>query len=115
MSKTTTTASTSSDGTSTSSLLGVAFVILKLTHVINWSWWWVLAPFWIPAAIVGFVCLAVGLVGLGAWLLDHRSAKKRAKKRKEQLLANVAARRHPRTPRYVPKTKPPNDGPRLHG
>jgi hypothetical protein len=27
-------------------LLGVAFVVLKLTHVINWSWWWVTLPFW---------------------------------------------------------------------
>ncbi len=33
------------------SLLGVAFVILKLTHVIAWSWVWVLAPFWIPWAL----------------------------------------------------------------
>lgn len=27
-------------------LLGVVFVVLKLTHVIGWSWWWVTAPFW---------------------------------------------------------------------
>lgn len=27
-------------------LLGVAFVVLKLTEVIDWSWIWVLAPFW---------------------------------------------------------------------
>lgn len=32
-------------------LLGVAFVILKLCKVINWSWVWVLAPFWIPLAL----------------------------------------------------------------
>lgn len=25
--------------------LGVAFVVLKLLGVINWSWWWVTAPF----------------------------------------------------------------------
>ena len=33
-------------GASSSSLLGIAFVVLKLTEVIDWSWWWVLAPFW---------------------------------------------------------------------
>lgn len=33
------------------SLLGLAFIILKLCKVINWSWLWVLAPFWIPASI----------------------------------------------------------------
>ena len=28
-------------------LLAVAFIVLKLTGVINWSWLWVLAPIWI--------------------------------------------------------------------
>lgn len=32
-------------------LLTVAFVVLKLCNVITWSWWWVLAPIWIPVAI----------------------------------------------------------------
>ena len=33
-------------------LLGVAFVVLKLTGVIDWSWLWVTAPLWLPVAIV---------------------------------------------------------------
>lgn len=33
-------------------LLTVLFVGLKLTHYIDWSWWWVLSPLWIPVAIV---------------------------------------------------------------
>lgn len=33
-------------------LLGVAFVILKLCKVIAWPWVWVLAPIWIPYAII---------------------------------------------------------------
>lgn len=33
-------------------VLGIIFIVLKLVHVIDWSWWWVLAPFWIPVAIV---------------------------------------------------------------
>lgn len=36
---------------STASLLGVAFVILKLTGVIDWSWWCVTMPFWLGAAL----------------------------------------------------------------
>lgn len=32
-------------------LLGIAFIVLKLTGVIGWSWLWVLAPLWIPAVI----------------------------------------------------------------
>ena len=33
-------------------VLGIVFIVLKLVGVISWSWWWVLAPFWIPLAIV---------------------------------------------------------------
>lgn len=33
-------------------LLTVAFVVLKLCNVITWSWWWVLAPLWIPTASI---------------------------------------------------------------
>ena len=33
-------------------LLTIAFIVLKLCNVIIWSWWWVLAPIWIPIAIV---------------------------------------------------------------
>jgi hypothetical protein len=27
-------------------VLGAVFITLKLTKVIDWSWWWVLAPLW---------------------------------------------------------------------
>jgi hypothetical protein len=33
-------------------LLGVLFVALKLTHVIDWSWWWVTLPFWGGCAFI---------------------------------------------------------------
>lgn len=38
------------------SLLGVAFIVLKVMGYITWSWVWVLAPFWIP------LCLALLIV-----------------------------------------------------
>ena len=38
-------------GTSFTTLLAVAFIILKLCKIINWSWIWVLAPLWIPLGI----------------------------------------------------------------
>jgi len=28
-------------------ILGCIFITLKLCDVIDWSWWWVLSPFWI--------------------------------------------------------------------
>ena len=33
-------------------VLTLIFVTLKLTGFIAWSWWWVLAPTWIPLALV---------------------------------------------------------------
>lgn len=38
-------------GLSFSSVLFLVFLVLKLTNVIDWSWWWVTAPLWIPVII----------------------------------------------------------------
>ncbi len=48
-------------------LLGVVFIVLKLagiTQVAAWSWWWVLAPFWIPWAIAGAVLALAFIIAL---------------------------------------------------
>jgi phosphoglycerol transferase MdoB-like AlkP superfamily enzyme len=52
---------TVSGGVGVCGLLGVAFIVLKLCKVINWSWWWVTAPFWIP---IGISVLLIVLVGI---------------------------------------------------
>lgn len=39
-------------------LLLVLFIGLKLTGYIDWSWWWVLSPIWIPLSIVAVIFLA---------------------------------------------------------
>lgn len=46
------------------SLLAVAFVVLKLTGFIDWSWLWVLAPLWIPTAIAIVIILIVLVVAV---------------------------------------------------
>jgi hypothetical protein len=33
-------------------LIGTIFTILKFNETINWSWWWVLSPYWIPITIM---------------------------------------------------------------
>ena len=33
-------------------LLTIAFIVLKLCHVIEWSWIWVLSPIWISVIMV---------------------------------------------------------------
>jgi hypothetical protein len=42
-------------------LLGLLFIGLKLAGVIAWSWWWVLAPIWAPAVIIGMFGLGVAI------------------------------------------------------
>ena len=39
-------------GVGVTGLLQVAFIVLKLCEVINWSWWWVLSPSWISFCLV---------------------------------------------------------------
>lgn len=38
-----------SGGVGFTGLLTISFIVLKLTKVIDWSWWWVLSPIWIVA------------------------------------------------------------------
>lgn len=33
------------------SILLLIFITLKLTNFIDWSWWWVLSPVWIPLVL----------------------------------------------------------------
>lgn len=44
------------------SLLGLVFIILKLCNVIDWSWWWILAPFWIPVVFALFLVILVLII-----------------------------------------------------
>ena len=50
-----------SGGVSVIGLLGVAFVVLKLTKVINWSWFLILLPS-ILMFIVTLILIAVALI-----------------------------------------------------
>lgn len=47
-------------------LLTVVFIALKLGGVIAWSWWWVLAPLWIPWALAILFLAIVLLVAVNA-------------------------------------------------
>lgn len=40
-------------------LLTIAFIVLKLTGVINWSWLWVLSPIWIMVALAILIIVIV--------------------------------------------------------
>jgi hypothetical protein len=51
-----------SGGVSLATVLVAIFVVLKLTHVIDWSWWWVFSPWWIGIAIFVAILAVIGLV-----------------------------------------------------
>ena len=43
-------------------LLTVVFIVLKLTKVIDWSWWWVLAPTWGSVVLILLVAIISGTI-----------------------------------------------------
>lgn len=51
----------SSGGISLGMVLFLIFLVLKLTETINWSWWWVTSPLWIPIAVDILITLIVYL------------------------------------------------------
>ena len=57
-------------GIDLSGALFLVFLILKLTDNIDWSWWWVTSPIWIPA------CLFVFGMGLGLLWIYIKEKKK---------------------------------------
>lgn len=58
------------DGIGFASLLFLVFLVLKLTYVIDWSWWWITAPLWGPFVIV------VVIMGIVVAVAATRSRKK---------------------------------------
>lgn len=49
-----------SSGVSLLTVLGIVFIVLKLTDNIDWPWIWVLAPFWI-AGILAVIVIVIAL------------------------------------------------------
>lgn len=45
-------------------MLTIAFIVLKLCKVINWSWVWVLSPIWISALFVVGILMGIFVIYL---------------------------------------------------
>jgi hypothetical protein len=54
-------------------ILFIVFLTLKLTGNIDWSWWWVTSPLWLPVAILLVIINA--LLVIGAIMLWGRKIK----------------------------------------
>lgn len=61
-------------------LLGIVFIALKLTGVINWSWVWVLCPFWIGIVLYAVIVLVI----LGYTIARDRKNRKRMERRRKE-------------------------------
>ena len=56
-----------SNGIGFGTVLFLIFMTLKLTGNIDWSWWWVTSPLWIP------LLLAVVIGGIGVLIITNRN------------------------------------------
>lgn len=66
----------SSSGLGIFSVVGIVFIVLKCVGVIDWSWWWVLSPFWIGILFSLIVIAIVFLVFLVSELGKRQSIQK---------------------------------------
>lgn len=82
------------EGGSFLGILTLIFITLKLCGTITWSWWWVLAPLWMPIAftfsililavasaiVIGIiVLLGLGIYWLIVYLIERRKDSRRRK------------------------------------
>lgn len=60
-------------------LLTLAFVVLRVTECIDWSWWWVVSPLLAPVAlVVGLLLFGVAaVVVIGVWRAATRAYYRR--------------------------------------
>tara|TARA_R110000803_G_scaffold102638_12_gene170770 strand:- start:4568 stop:4840 length:273 start_codon:yes stop_codon:yes gene_type:complete len=72
-------------------VLAILFIGLKLADIIDWSWWWVLSPIWLPLTIAA---LFVFLVKKAESKIQNKEYRHNGKKSKFQTrLEEVAKQR----------------------
>lgn len=57
-------------------IVGIIFIVLKLTGCISWAWWQVLAPFWIPAAVIFCILTFCAIILLAAAIIKAWKSEK---------------------------------------
>jgi hypothetical protein len=58
-------------------LLFFLFLALKLTDAVDWSWWWVTSPLWLPAALGLVLVLGLSVAGVSIYKLVTKLLKKK--------------------------------------
>lgn len=52
-------------------LLQVAFIVMKVANIIDWSWMKVFIPTWIQLGIIAIILLVCAIAALITWLIDR--------------------------------------------
>lgn len=78
-----------SNGIGLPGVLFVVFLVLKLTGNIDWSWWWVTAPIWIPilvaiSIILVLIAVFIGMLSIGYTIEDLKDKFKLWKDKSEE-------------------------------
>lgn len=64
--------------------LTIAFIVLRLCHVIDWSVWWVISPIWITVALVIAIFIIVFMCVLIRDTIKRRKHEKEFRKELER-------------------------------
>ena len=75
--------SKSSSGISTTMVLFLIFLTLKLTGNIDWSWWWVTSPLWIPIILVVVILMIIVAIIIFAFMLGYSGNDIKSKLRRK--------------------------------
>ena len=54
-------------------MLTLVFIVLKLTHYIDWSWVWVLSPLWLGWLAVTAILFLLALIGIGKTTIKSKN------------------------------------------
>ena len=54
-------------------LLTLVFIVLKLTHHIDWSWVWVLSPLWLGWLSLTAILFVLALIGIGKTTIKSKN------------------------------------------
>jgi hypothetical protein len=55
---------TTSGGIGLTGMVFCIFLVMKLTGYIDWSWWWVTAPLWLPLTLILGIMGIIALIAL---------------------------------------------------
>jgi hypothetical protein len=58
---------------SLSLVIFVVFLTLKLSGVINWSWWWITSPLWLPFVVVLAIIFIISVFAIVSVLINDRN------------------------------------------